>query len=130
MDKTNGREMIPRKKLLRKYVEVLLEQTEAFPVVEKLASSSSLLSAEVVRACPVDKDPVVEVIIVGLGKQMKKPEFGTSSKEMGKSRSHTLSKVDSKVEAREWGEVEKPAEAEVEAPKDAEMEVGTSGGAS
>lgn len=67
-------EVIPTEELLHDYAEVLVEKTEAFPVVETLASSSTILSADTVRCYLVDYDPVLEGVIIDLGKQINKSE--------------------------------------------------------
>lgn len=62
-----GYEVPSGDRVLREYTETLLEYSSAFPVVEELFSSTTLLSTADVRACSVDRDPTVEDMIISLG---------------------------------------------------------------
>lgn len=102
-------EVTSKEELLREYAEVLVKGTEAFPVVEGLASSSTLLTAEAVRGFPVDRDAIFEGLIAHLYKQTKEPELtraeiDADAKAVAKKRAEVTTKA----------KVEKPTKEQLE----------------
>lgn len=76
LDKDKYRyEVFPTEEVLRNYAEVLLEQTEAFQVVEALASCSTLLSATEIQNCLVDRNKDFEVILAEVAQKLEHPEL-------------------------------------------------------
>lgn len=58
LDKSKfGYEVVSQADLLGSYAGIVMKYVGAFPVVDALVSSTSPLTAEVVRACAIDEDP-------------------------------------------------------------------------
>lgn len=75
LDKSKyGYEVVTPDDILRGYMETLVEYIHNLPVVEHLASSTTLLTPEAVWECAVDQDPGVAAEITSLSRELEGPQ--------------------------------------------------------
>lgn len=99
--------MIEDEVMLRIYGRALLKKTAEFPVVEALAGQRTLLSAEEVQKCSIDRDAEFEARLVPIVEELKDHPLSPLSPDVSEDEEEeTAALIQKNVDA----DVEKTAE--------------------